>query len=415
MKYISLMFIKVTIVVTIFNPIRLDAEDWPTYQHDYYRSGVTAESIDVNTLRQTWMYESTAPPQTAWSGPAKWDAYANIIGLKSMRNYDPVFYTIVVGESLFFSSSADDSVYCLNALDGTEQWSYCTDGPVRIAPTFASGKLYFGSDDGYVYCLDAVNGELLWKYTPETNKQLIPSNGKLIPLWPCRSGVLVADGIAYFTAALLPWKESYLCAVDAETGKTVGDGMFQVTQENVTMEGALLASSTRLYVPQGRRAPMIFNRLNGSLEGVLSGGGGVFAFLTPDSHFFHGPGNKTGWITDSNAETRDSFAKFDNANCMVVSGDMAYVLQDDILFALDRKKREIRWKVKTKHPFSIILADDMLFAGGDENVGAYSSKNGELLWNSSVQGQVYDLAVANHGLFVSTTSGHIYAFHECSE
>ena len=36
--------------------------------------------------------------------------------------------------------------------------------------------------------------------------------------WPIRTGVTVMGDTAYFAASLLPWKESYLCAVDALTG-----------------------------------------------------------------------------------------------------------------------------------------------------------------------------------------------------
>ena len=31
--------------------------------------------------------------------------------------------------------------------------------------------------------------------------------------------MLVSDGTAYFAASLLPWKPTYLCAVDAATGE----------------------------------------------------------------------------------------------------------------------------------------------------------------------------------------------------
>ena len=62
-------------------------------------------------------------------------------------------------------------------------------------------------------------------------------------MWPVRTGVLVESGQAYFGAALVPWRESFLCAVDAETGKAEGDGHFRQGLKSVTMEGALLASS----------------------------------------------------------------------------------------------------------------------------------------------------------------------------
>ncbi|HXK93308.1 MAG TPA: PQQ-binding-like beta-propeller repeat protein [bacterium] len=386
------------------------AEDWPAYRHDNYRSGVTGESLDVKHLEKSWVYTSPVPPQPAWEGPAKWDAYANIKGLKSMRDYDSVFYTIVVGGMLYFGSTADDAVHALDARTGEEKWTYITDGAVRIAPAWWDGRLYFSSDDGHAYCLDAETGALLWKYAPVPPGDLTPSNGKMIPLWPCRSGVLVEEGIAYFTAALLPWKESYLCAVDAKTGKIEGPGSFKVSREHGTMEGALLATAEKIYVPQGRRPPLVFHRKTGAFEGTLGSGGGVFAFITPDQHFFHGPGNKTGWIEDTHAQTRDAFARFDDAQCMVIHGNTAYVAKNEILFAMDREKRTIHWQVPCPDPRALILAGDTLFAGGNGHAFGFDSRNGERLWHTPVSGTADGITAANGGLFISTTDGAIHAF-----
>ncbi len=127
---------------------RVSAEDWPTYRHDNQRSGITAESVQL-PLKAAWVYTPPTPPQTAWSGPAKWDSYANIRGLESMRNFDPAFFVTAVGDSVYFGSSVDDAVHCLDTLKGTEKWAFGADGPVRLPPSWHKGKVYFGSDDGY--------------------------------------------------------------------------------------------------------------------------------------------------------------------------------------------------------------------------------------------------------------------------
>jgi hypothetical protein len=56
------------------------------------------------------------------------------------------------------------NVYCLNALNGSEIWSYPTDGQVSSSPAVADGKVYIGSDDKKVYCIDAEAGEEIWTY-----------------------------------------------------------------------------------------------------------------------------------------------------------------------------------------------------------------------------------------------------------
>ena len=45
---------------------------------------------------------------------------------------------------------------------------------------------------------------------------------------------LVDSGIAYFACSLLPWKKSYLCAVDAKTGEPTGKGRFVRELDAVT-------------------------------------------------------------------------------------------------------------------------------------------------------------------------------------
>ena len=204
----------------------LPGADWPTYRHDNRRSGATAEKIEAEQLELKWVHRAALAPRPAWAGPAKWDAYAGIRGLRSMRNYDPAFHVIVVDGSVYYGSSADHGVHRLDAKTGQEKWVFFTDGPVRIAPSWHSKKLYFGSDDGYAYCIRERDGAMVWRQRPKTPERLILNNGNFISFWPCRTGVLVDKGVAYFGNSLLPWKDSYISAVSAPTGKRLSKGGF---------------------------------------------------------------------------------------------------------------------------------------------------------------------------------------------
>jgi len=398
-------------------------KDWPTYQHDHHRSGRTGEQIGAAHLTQTWVWQSPQPPQPAWAGPAKYDAYSNVRPLRSMRNYDPAFHVVAADGLVCFGSSADDSVHCLDAATGDERWTFTTDGPVRIAPACADGKVYFGSDDGHAYCVGAEDGELVWKYSPAPGGRRILNNGRLIPLTPCRTGVLVDGGTAYFAAGMLPWEDTYLCAVDAETGKPSGRGRYvarhpgvppekagDAQREGVTMEGALLASDDRLFVPQGRVPPRMFDRAGGRLLGSLEGGGGCFVLLTDDEQLLHGPGNKAGWITHSNAATGEKMAAFDGGTAAVVAGDIIYVLTRAALSAVARKTGAPAWTVPCDCPYSLILAGETLFAGGSDAVAAFKSADGSLLWTGAVNGKAHGLAVAGARLFATTGEGAIHCF-----
>ena len=110
------------------------ADDWPSYQHDVRRAGYSEEQIEAERLQLAWTWRSPSAPQPAWAGPAKWDAYAGRRDLPSMRSYDLSFHPIAGGGKVFFGSSSDDTLYCLDAADGNEKWSFVTDGPIRTAP-----------------------------------------------------------------------------------------------------------------------------------------------------------------------------------------------------------------------------------------------------------------------------------------
>ncbi len=323
-------FIYLTVALLIM--VRgVSADDWPTYQHDNRRSGITKEQLP-RYLERDWVHSCPAPPRTAWAGAAKWDAFAEVTPLRSMRNFDPVFYVTAVGDLLYFASSADDSVHCLNAETGKIKWSFCTDGPVRMPPSLHNQKAYFGSDDGFTYCLNAKDGSLLWKYKPSEQVRLIPSNGKIISLIPCRTGVTIHDKKAYCAFSLLPWQQSFLCALDADTGSEI----YKATLEQITMQGAILASDERLYIPQGRSAPPVFTRADGKKLGTVSGGGGgTYAILTEDSHLIHGPGNRAGWLAENK---NDHIITFEGASRIIVTTAKAYLHRPNELTAFDRLK-----------------------------------------------------------------------------
>jgi hypothetical protein len=192
----------------------------------------------------------------------------------------------------------------------------------------SEGNVYFGSDDGYAYCVSADTRELRWRFSPRPAERRIVNNGRLVSMWPIRTGVLIDGDRAYFGASMLPWQESYLCAVDAATGATEGDGQFVAKIDAATMEGPLSIVPGRLLVaPQGRVAPRLFSLDEGNSLGQLQGGGGSFVVLTKDS-VFHGPGNKTGWLTASSLESLETVASFKRGNAMVVAGDVSFILTD---------------------------------------------------------------------------------------
>ncbi len=168
--------------------------------------------------------------------------------------YDRAFQVVVAEGSLYYGSSADDTVYCMDAATGEMQWSFVTEGPVRLAPAVANGKVYAGSDDGCLYCLEARTGGLLWKYRATAEDKRVSGNGHMISLWPIRCGVGVDNGTVYFAAGVFPTYGVYFCAVDAQTGKKVWQNKIDVEFFN---SNGPLSGGKRSMQEGGIRVPMI--------------------------------------------------------------------------------------------------------------------------------------------------------------
>jgi len=394
-----------------------DADDWPTYMHDNARSGVTAENLP-DELDEDWIYVSPVPPQVAWDGGAPWDSYRSsgtiICDLTPQRDFDFVFAVTIVGDMLYFGSSVTDSVHCLDVRTGQQKWFFTTEGPVRYPPSYDDGKLYFGSDDGHAYCINASDGSFIWKYSPSEDTRLIGNNGSLIPMWPVRTGTAVLDGKVYFAASLVNWQSSYLCSLNAQTGSDSGTGHYRVSG-GVTPMGAIMASATKLYLLQGRLSPYTFNRSNGSSSGTFGerGQSGCYALLTSDSRFVrgnakvHAAGQE---LTEHDTITKDRIATYPNARRLVVSGDSAYIITWTTLKAVRRSNGSNRWSVPCDYPHVLILAGDVLFAGGTNKVAAFSTTDGQQIWSRVVDGRARALAAAGGRLFVSTDTGNIHVF-----
>ena len=405
---------RLCIALTLFLfPLTLCA-DWPVHQQNNQRNAKTDEHIDATQLAASWTWRSPYAPQPAWGGPAKWDAYAGIRDLKSMRNYDPVFHVVVADGQVCFGSSVDHQVRSLDAETGEQQWSFTANGPVRIAPTLFDNKVYFGSDDGFAYCVQANDGWPVWKVAAKQCDRQIVNNGNFISQWPIRTGVIIENRTAYFGASLLPWQESYICAVDAITGKHDGDGQYIHRVDEATMEGPLaIAPGKYIVVPQGRVSPQLYSIEKGTKLSSLGGGGGSFVVLTADS-ILHGPGNKTGWMTVSSLippkEDKDKIASFNHANAIVIAGDIAFVLSDHTVSAVNYTDRKPIWTSDTDCSLAMALAGNTLFVGGTDIVRAYDAATGQQIWSHQSEGRAYGLAVSDGSVFVSTDQGVVHCF-----
>lgn len=428
------------------------AKVWPTYRHDNRRSGVSPTSLEL-PLSEAWVHNG-GQPQQAWTGPAKWDAYSSNEGLQSMRNFDPCYFTTAAHDLIYYGSSSDNAIHCLNASTGEEKWQHFTNSSVRFPPTIFEGRIWFGSDDGFVYCADALTGKTLWKKQAAPSNRLIPSNGKLISPWPVRTGITIKDGSAFFAASLLPWKTSYLWCIDANTAKKA----YLTEHQGVTLQGAMLAGGGSLYIPQGRAAPIALNQADGKKTGTIGQAGGTFCLLTEENQLIAGPPNQKERdeqlrIADPNSGKR--LTTFNNTTRVVVAQGKAYLHSINNLQCLDltrkaqlEKRLEAQraalknidpkietnlaqietftkeistiqtqikacliWTIEHPAPFELVVAGDQLIVGLDNRVSIINVKTGSLLWQHKVTGKAYGLTPAEGRLIVSTDLGHIHTFY----
>ena len=442
--------------ICLFSLVTLgQAADWPTYQHDYARTGVARESL-LAPFTDGWVHRSRHAPRPAWRGEAKWDGWNKVYDLKSRQIFDYAYHPVIADGLLYYGSSADDKIYCLDAATGEQRWTFFTEGPVRLAPTIAEGRVFVGSDDGHAYCLDAKSGKLIWKTQLGPRDYRIPGNSRIISRWPLRTGIVVIGDLAYCAAGMFPSEGVLITAIEADTGKI----KWQQKQTDLPAQGYMLASHTRLYVPAGRNNPVVLNRADGKRIRVVSGQGGTYALLTGDNLVF-GPG-KTGTLGFVQSNESDQLASF-KGNHMIVTPSRSFLQSDTDLSALDRsryldlarKRRPLKsrlgklqdelkkvkagerqrqilkeagklgkqldevqsamqecfaWRVPSSQPLSMVLAGQTLITGGHNEVAAYSAKDGSQLWRARADGEVFGLAVADGRLYTSTSKGVIHCY-----
>ena len=315
-----------------------DASDWPAYRHDGNRSAVSSESLP-GQLNPQWVFESRHKPMSAWPMP----------GEETPRMHtDRAYHVVAAGRTLFFGNNVDNHIYALDTRTAEERWRFAADGSVRFAPVLHEGSLFFGSDDGNVYCLNAADGSLVWKYRPSPSGEQVIGNGRMLSLWPVRTGLLLEGGTVYLAAGIFPYEGIYVAAVEAQNGReiwlndTAGDQAWGHQYGGMAPQGYLVASSDNLYVPTGRGMPAAFDKRTGKFKKFLNAGskvGGAWMQMAGNELFAgndnQGAETKITFDATSGANRGDQFAGFPSID-MVITEAVAYLATQKGLYAIDR-------------------------------------------------------------------------------
>ena len=440
------------------------AADWPTYRGDNARGGASAETVRVPLLPR-WIANAPGAPRLSFSSAEGRVIEGHLLGHRA--KYDDAIHPVVVGQQVFFGSSVDHQLHCVDLHSGAELWTFFSGGPIRLAPTVSGNRVYFGSDDGFVYCLAAADGKLMWKLRGGPADEWLLARGEMVSRWPIRTGVLVDRGVAYFGAGIFPHDDVFLTAVNAADGSIVWKqdniSSLDAGRNDLSPQGYLLASENLLVVPSGRSLPAVFDRATGRLLhkrefGFRSTAGGVVgsvqALLADGQIYSAGPHH----LLAMEQKTGDVGFGWITGRQMVVSGDAAYVATGEVVARLSRleyaansrrrhqleldiaalgkqvstagdKVAEVRkkisdaqselkriadvgidWQKKATDDSALLAAGELVFLGGQGRVTAYSSKTGESVWQTIVEGEARGLVIAGGHLLVSTNTGHIYSF-----
>ncbi|MAV38258.1 MAG: hypothetical protein CMJ59_22695, partial [Planctomycetaceae bacterium] len=416
-------------------------------------AGGTDEVLAV-PLFHHWTRDAAATPQPAWEGPRETPIEGKV--MKHRVTFDDAHQVAVSGKRLYYGSIVDHHLYCVDAVGGRTLWTFATEGPIRLAPTLAGDRVYFGSDDGCVYCLEATTGKLVWRHRAGPRDERLLARGEMISRWPIRTGVLVEENVAYFGAGIFPHETVYLIAVDATSGEPIwkNDRISQrdAGRDDLSPQGYLLANQDMLFVPSGRTLPAAFDKATGKYEYKRTFGwrntaggvvGGAQAVLADGQLFSFGAHH----MLALDQATGDAGYAYLNGRQLVLRKEKAFIANGKEVIAVDRQRhaeasrqrqalfvarRAVRndpkkldeinrqmaahaetgvlWRAAFAGDAALIRTANLVIAGGNGGVTAWNLETGQQVWTTELAGEARGLAVANGGLYVSTTTGAIHCF-----
>lgn len=169
----------------------VDPNDWPQFQGDESRSGVTRAPLP-GAVAKAWT-ATVAGPGDLPTAP------------------------VAAGGRVFVANRAG-IVRSIDAATGEERWKAFTGGPVYFPPAVAADRVFVGSADGHVHAFEAATGRRLWRFRVGPRDQRIPVFGQLISSWPVSGGVAVRGDTVYAAAGITHYDGTWVVALDARTG-----------------------------------------------------------------------------------------------------------------------------------------------------------------------------------------------------
>jgi outer membrane protein assembly factor BamB len=402
------------------------ADDWPMWRHDAGHSAAAAHSLP-HQLRLQWTRDFGRRKQV-WDDPLNHD----------LMPYDRVFEPVVKDGRVFIGFNDSDKVVALNLNDGSEAWTYYTDGPVRFPPVAWKDRVLCVSDDGYLHCVRAADGSLIWKVRGGPSDMKVLGNKRIISAWPARGGAIVADDTVYFAASIWPFMGTFIYAIDPDDGRVIwvneGTSADYIKQPHsapsfggVAPQGTLTVSGNSLLVPGGRSVPAVFDRATGDLKyfdfnGGGKGNGGSLVIARGDEFYVHTrlrgvrgydlkTGKKTAFVVNEPVLT-DNFVY--TAGTV---GNKPVVQAYDVHDVDSKTQKKKLWEIAVDGSGDLILVGNTLYAAGKHSITSIqladdpkqTPQTGRSL---DIDGEVLRLLAANGRLVAVTRDGRLHVFGE---
>ncbi|MCE5328219.1 MAG: PQQ-binding-like beta-propeller repeat protein [Planctomycetaceae bacterium] len=392
--------------------------DWPQWRGDSGHRGVGAEQLPAE-LHLQWARQYSPRVQT-WDNALTNDLITN----------DQIFEPVIADGRMFLSFNNCDKIVAIELAGGNEAWTFYTEGPVRLPPAIADGKVYAASDDGWLYCLDAASGKEKWRHRGGPSARKCIGNGRMISLWPARGGPVVHDGKVYYAAGIWPFVGVFIHALDAKTGKplwvndTTGSmytlqGHAAAAFAGVAPQGGLTVAGDKLLVPGGRTLPAVLDRRDGKMlyyegSGVAGGGG---SFVMADAARAWTRTSKRGVRTISLADHKSGPAYHGEP---VVDGDTIYIYGGAV--EADKPARQVvqaigprPWEIEADAAGDLIKSGNRLYAAGKDKIVAIDLPGGDqdkprISWSAPVSGTVMRLLAGGGRLVAVTLEGQVLVF-----
>ncbi len=429
---IAQAFAQSTPTATLTNP-----NSWVQFRYNHNNSGFN-QYLDNPFFQQKWQ-TPLGQPNVNYSSPPV------VLDLGSSTTPDAPFTGLNGPESstnqgILFVGTTQGKLLALNTFDGSQKWSYQTQGEIYSSPAVlregTNSRVFFGSSDGLLRAID-VNGNLIWQYQTGDAILSSPTEG-MIQNGTSTDAVIVGsnDGLLYCFAALPTSGSSVAPLWTSRVSSPIigkpalsddGTSIYIGTQnDTLYLMNAATGQIESKFVADGpiRGSPTIQTSTDGTKTFIYFGAGSTFYMLqSSGGHLTLDYSDNIGTNIASSAALggQGSIANIPN-NLVLIGSDNGSVY----VFAVNQSSSNAAVTASFNtggQIFSSVAATESFFVIGSDNHKILTARLADLTTMSNpVAAWSFGAAAAVEGspvlsgnsMYIASDDGNIYAFSYAS-